>query len=70
MDTLSTKAMYNHGQELNFTVDGQRHGEEQSLDPHELELGKEKEVEKTQVVMNSPVETDAGSEPGQAVFFL
>ena len=41
-DILVTKAMYNRGQEFSFTVDRQRHGEEQSLDPHELELGEEK----------------------------
>ena len=67
---MFTKAMYNHRQELGFTVDGQRQGEEQSLDPHQLELGEEKKVKKTQVVLNSPVETDAGSDPVQAVFFL
>ena len=65
-----TKAMYNHGQKLSLTVYWQGHGQEQSLDPHELELSEEKKVEETQVVLDSPVEADAGSDPGQAVFFL
>ena len=66
---MFTKAMHNHGQELSFTVDRQRQCEEQSLDPHELDLSEEKQEEGTQVVLNSPVEADAGSDPGQAVFF-
>ena len=67
---MFTKAMYNHGQKLSLTVYRQRHGQKQSLDPHELELSEEKKVEETQVVLDSPVEADAGSDPGQAVFFL
>ena len=67
---MFTKAVDNHGQELSFRVDRQRHGEEQGLDPHELELSEEEKVEETHVFMNSPVEADAGSDPGQTVFFL
>ena len=70
LDVLFTKARYNHGQELGFTLDRQRHRQEQSLDPHELNLSEEKQEEEAEMVLNPPVEADTGSHPGEAVLSL
>ena len=67
---ISTKARYNHGEELGFIVDRQRHCQEQGLDPHELELSHEEQEKETEVIMNSLVEADTGPDPGEAVLFL